>query len=205
MNMSSRYCFSMLVTLGLITAIGFIPSFASAQETFRNPAMERQDEFVIVFSRARRLVRERRYDEAIKEFEAAAKLLKAGCAECYNHIGQTYMQIPRFKEAAAAFQQAIALKPANEAEVQNWLGIALYQQNEKPLFEQAAAAFRRSIELSGGKLARAHYNLGFVLIKQGKEEEGKEALEAYLDAVPDAPDAFEVRSILANPRLVHET
>jgi thiol-disulfide isomerase/thioredoxin len=189
----------------LIAAIAFPPSTGATQEPFRNPAIEARDEFVIVFARARRLARERRYDEAIKEFQSAAQLRKGDCAECFDFIGQTFMQIPRFKEAASAFQQAIALKPANEAEVQNWLGVALYKQNEKALFEAAAVAFRRAIELTGGKLVKAYYNLGYVLIKQGKEDEGKSALRTFLEADPSAPEAGEARAVLANPRLVNET
>jgi tetratricopeptide (TPR) repeat protein len=205
MNRGSQNCLSILGGLCFIAATVLTPSFALTQEPFSNPALETRNEFVIVFARARRLARERRYDEAIKEFQSAAQLRKGECAECFDQIGQTYMQIPRFKEAAAAFQQAIALKPSNEAEVQNWLGVALYRQNEKPLFEVAAAAFRRAIELTGGKLARAYFNLGYVLIKQGKEEEGKAALRTFLEADPSAPEGREARAVLSNPRLVYET
>ncbi|HWP41671.1 MAG TPA: redoxin domain-containing protein [Blastocatellia bacterium] len=203
MRRSSRYCMSFAAICCLIAVIALIPSFATAQEPFRNPAIEEQDEFGMVFARARRLMRERRFDEAIKELQAAARLRNGDCAQCFELIGQTYMQIPRLKEAADAFRKAVALKPSNEAELQNWLGVALYQQNEKSLYDEAAAAFRRAIELTGGKLTRAYYNLGYTLIKQGKEEEGKAALRAYLEADPSAPDARGVRAVLENPELVN--
>ncbi len=116
-------------------------------------------------------------------------------------IGQVYLQGQQFKDAAAAFRQAIELKPANEAEMYNALGVALYLENDKKVLEEAAAAFNRAIELSNGKIVKAYYNLGYTLIKAGKEEEGKAALKKFLELEPAANEATAARAVIANPKL----
>lgn len=177
---------------------------AAAQETFKNPAMEPQDEFQQSFNRARMLVRQGQPGQAIKEFENAARLRNNQCAECFYFIGQINHQMGQLKEAVAAYRQAIELKPANVAEMYNALGVSLYLQDNKKSFQEAATAFSRSIELSGGKVAKAYYNLGHALLKLERDEEGKAALKTYLEAEPDSPNRAEVRALLANPRLVNE-
>jgi tetratricopeptide (TPR) repeat protein len=177
---------------------------AAAQETFRNPAMETQDEAQQAINNARALARKGQFEEAIKEIKKAAGLRNDQCAECFQFIGQTCFQMGKFKDAAAAFRQAIALKPANEAELYNGLGVALYVQKDKKALEESVPAFKRSIELSKGKVVKAYYNLGHALIKLDKKEEGVEAFKAFLAADPASNNAEEVRAIIANPRLAGE-
>ena len=189
-----------LILLILLLAIEPI----AAQETFRNPAMETQDEAGQALNNARALARKGQGEEAIKEAKKAAALRKDQCAECFQFIAQTYFQMEKFKDSAASFRQAIALKPANEAELCNGLGVALFLQKDKRSLEEAVAAFKRSIELSSGKVVKAYYNLGHAYIKLDKQAEGVEALKAYLAADPTARNAEEVRAIIANPRLAGE-
>ena len=176
---------------------------AAAQEPFKNPAFEPQDEFQQVFTQARVLLRQGQVDEAIKEFRHAAKLHNDQCADCFSFIGQTYLRLANYKDAAIAFRQAAELKSDIQAEMYNALGIALYLQNDKKLLDEAIAAFNRSIELSGGKAVKAYYNLGFALIKNGKESEGVAALKTYLEKDPDANGA-EIKAIIANPKMAGE-
>jgi tetratricopeptide (TPR) repeat protein len=177
---------------------------AQEQETFRNPAMEPADEFQQTFTRARVLMRQGNAEEAINEFKKAASLHNNQCADCFQMIGQINLQTRNYKEAAAAFRQAADLKPGNEAEVLNALGVSLYLQDDKTLLADAAAAMKRAIELSGGKLKKAYYNLGYILIKSGKQEEGIRALKTYLELDPSTPSANEVRAIIANTKLIDE-
>ncbi|HEX8087418.1 MAG TPA: redoxin domain-containing protein, partial [Blastocatellia bacterium] len=51
---------------------------------------------------------------------------------------------------------------------------------------------------------KAYYNLGHALLKLEREEEGKAALKAYLEAEPNSANTSEVRALLANPRLINE-
>jgi tetratricopeptide (TPR) repeat protein len=157
-----------------------------------------EDEFQKVFTNARRLMLQHQYAEAIKEFKKAAQLCGNQCAECFQFIAQIHLQMRKPAEAAAAYRQAIALKPKNEAELNNALGVALYLQGNEKALEEAAAAFKRAIDLSSGKVVKAYYNLGVTLIKLGKQAEGIAALKEYLKA---DPNSYEVSKIIENPKL----
>lgn len=174
---------------------------ASAQETFRNPALE-TDEAERVISNGRMLARSGQPEEAIKEFKKAAALKNGDCAECFQLIGQAYFFMSNYKDSAAAYKQAIALKSPNEAGLYNSLGVALYLQEEKKLLPEAVEAFKRALALSENKIVKAYYNMGYALIKMGKTEEGVAALKTYLDLKPDASEASAVRAIMADPTLV---
>jgi tetratricopeptide (TPR) repeat protein len=191
--------FSRISMLALAILVGANIS-AFAQETFRNPALE-DDEFGKVFSNARNLARSGDFEAALKEFQNAANMKNGECAQCFVHIGQIYLQTGRYAESATAFRQAIALKPPNEAALNNALGVALYKIGDNKSLEEAAVAFRRAVELSGGKLAKAQYQLGQTLLQLGKQEEGLAALKAYIEANPSAPDVEQARRLMAKPAL----
>jgi tetratricopeptide (TPR) repeat protein len=169
------------------------PSWTGAQE---------EDEFQKVFTNARRLMLQHQYTEAIKEFKKAAQLRGNQCAECFQFIAQIHFLTQELKEAATAYRQAIVLKPQNEAELNNALGVTLYLQGNEKALAEAAAAFKRAIELSNGKVAKAYYNLGITLIKLGKKDEGITALKEYLKI---NPGSYEVSKIIENPSLAGVT
>ena len=194
--MKKLFCISSLICV--------LASSVAAQEVFRNPAMEPEDESQKAFTHARVLMRQGRPEEAISEFKRAAKLRNDKCAECYSFIGQINFQLRNFKEAAIAFRQAAELKPQNQAEMYNALGVVLYLQDDKKLLDEATTVLKRSIELSGGKVVKAYHHLGLVLIKSGKTDEGVAALKSYLEASPDAYDAGQIRLIIANPKMAGE-
>jgi tetratricopeptide (TPR) repeat protein len=160
------------------------------------------DEFQKTFDNATLLLRAGQIDEAIIEFRRAAKLRDDKCPECFQRIGQICLQQRRLKEAVTAFRQAADLKPANQAEMYNILGVALYLQNEKESYEQAVIALQKAIELSNGKVVKAYYNLGFALIKSGKEQEGVAVLKKFLELDPNAGEASQARAVIGNSKLV---
>lgn len=173
-----------------------------AQDASKNKSSDQNDEFQQALEGGRQLLRQGRIEDAIVEFRRAAKLRDDKCAECFQAIGQIYFQLGKLKEAAGALRQAVELKPPNEAELYNVLGVTLYLQNEKESFEQAAAALQRAIELGKGRMVKAYYNLGFALIKSGKEEEGVAALKTYLNLDPNSTEASQARAVVANTKLV---
>jgi len=107
----------------------------------------------------------------------------------------------KFKDAAAAQKQAIAINPDGDPDLYNQLGVYLYKENDKKTLQDAVEAFERAIDLAKGKVGIAYFNLGHALIKQGREKEGIQALNTYLEADPGASNASEARAIIANPRL----
>lgn len=174
---------------------------AIAQEPKPSAAQQDQD-FQQALDNGTRLLRQGRIDDAVNEFQRAAKIRDDNCAECYQRIGQVYFQQRRLKEAAAAFRHAAELKPSNEAELYNILGVVLYLQKEKQAFEEAVTALQKAIELSKGKVVKAYYNLGFALIKSGKEQEGIAVLKKFLELDPEAAEASQARAVIANLKMV---
>jgi thiol-disulfide isomerase/thioredoxin len=124
------------------------------------------------------------------------------CAEYYQRIGQIFLQLRRLNEAAVAFRRAAELKPPNEAEMYNILGVTLYLQNEKRSFDDAVVALQKAIELSKGKVVKAYYNLGFALIKSGKEQEGVAVLKQFIELDPGASEVSQARAVVANLKMV---
>lgn len=178
------------------------PSATEKQEAPKPPAAEKKDEFQQAFDSARDLGRQGRIEEAINEYQRAAKLRDGKCPECFQIIGQIWFQFGRYKEAAEAFRQCAELKPSNEAEIYNVLGVVLYLQKEKDSYEAAVTALQRAIELSKGKLSKPYYNLGFALIKLGKEQEGIAALKRFLELEPGATEASQARAMISNTRMI---
>src|ERR1044072_5746246 len=110
----------------ICSLICVLASCVAAQEVFRNPALEPEDESQKAFTHARVLMRQGRAEEAIAEFKRAATLRNNKCAECYSFIGQFNFQTQNYQEAAVAFRQAAELKPDNQAEMDKALGVVLY-------------------------------------------------------------------------------
>ena len=151
------FCLTLLLYWSLSGPVQMasVPQQQSKQETFRNPAMEDQDEFHQALTKGRVLMHDGDVDGAVKEFRKAAALKNGQCAECFDFIAQYYFTNEKYKDAAIAYKQAIALKPGNEAELNNALGVSIYQQGDKKTLEEAVAAFNRAIELSDGKTKSA--------------------------------------------------
>jgi tetratricopeptide (TPR) repeat protein len=186
----------------LVVALFF--SCAWAQEVFRNPAMEANDDSQRAYIRGRQLAERGRFDEAAVELENAAKLKGGKCPECFQMLGQVDLQSGKYREAATAYRHAIDLKPANEAELHNALGVVLFLQHDKALYEPAAAEFRTSISMSQGRLVKAYYNLGHALLKAGQTDEALRVFKDFLDKDPNASEATEVRALIVDPKKAGE-
>lgn len=188
---------------GVILASVVLTRGVTAQEGFHNPAIETSEEFKQTFRRASELAG-RDPDAAIDQFKKAAKLRGDKCPECFQAIGQIYFRFGEYKNAAAALRQAVELKPSNEADLYNVIGVSLFLLRDKKLYEEAIAAFNRAIELSKGKLAKPYYNLGCALIKAGREKEGLAALKTFVEREPSSAEAEDARKMIANPKLAGE-
>ena len=144
------------------------------------------------------------FTEAVKHFERAAAIKKGDCSQCFHMVSQSYLQMARFKDAADAARKALALKPADEADLENLLGVELYLQGDEASLADASVAFNRALELANGRLPEIYFNLGYTLIKQGKVADGVSALKEYLKAAPDGGNTYEARAVIANPKLAGE-
>ena len=178
------------------------PQAAPAPAPDQAPAQD--NDFEKTLASARASMQRGALTEAVKTLEHAAEIKKGDCSECFRIESQCYLQMARFNEAAEAARKAIALKPSDEAELQNLLGVELYLLGDQSRLGEAVAAFGRALELANGKLPETYFNLGYTLIKQGKIADGTNALKEYLKAAPDGPNSYEARAVIANPKLAGE-
>ena len=189
-----------IVFVGLLTCAVLGPLGAFAQE--QSAPANKDDDFQQALNNANILLRQGRIDDAVNEFRRAAKLKDDKCAECFQRIGQVYLQLRRLDEAAAAFRQAAELKPPNEAEMYNILGVTLYLKGDKQSYADAVVVLQKAIQVSKGKVVKAYYNLGFALIKSGQENEGVEVLRKFLELDPGASEASQARAVVENVKMV---
>jgi thiol-disulfide isomerase/thioredoxin len=196
--MKKRFCRSIVFLICLATLWPSEPILA--QEAAR-PSPTEADEFTATMQQARSFLVNGKVNEAIAAYRKASALRDGKCAECFQYLGQIYFQMSQYGEAAAMFRQAIALKPHNEAALANFLGVALYLQDDRKVLAEAVEAFRHAIELSGDKIPKAHYNRGHALLKLGRTTEGIAEFKRFLELEPKAESAQEVKAIVANPKL----
>jgi Flp pilus assembly protein TadD/peroxiredoxin len=189
-----------IVFIGLLICTFLAPLGAHAQE--QSAPANKDDGFQEALNNGNLLLRQGRVDDAVNEFRRAAKLKDDKCAECFQRIGQVYLQLRRLDEAAVAFRQAAELKPPNEGEMYNILGVTLYFKGEKQSYADAVVALQKAIEVSKGKVVKAYYNLGFALIKSGQEDEGVAVLKKFLELDPGASEASQARAVVGNVKMV---
>src|SRR5262249_27343577 len=95
-----------------------------------------------------------------------------------------FNDLPRHKEAEAAFQQAIRLKRDHPTPHYS-LGIALNAQGRD---KEAEAAYQEAIRLKHD-FREAHSNLGVVLHTQGRHKEAEAAYQEAIRLRHDLPEA----------------
>jgi tetratricopeptide (TPR) repeat protein len=150
-------------------------------------------EYAARFILARCAVTAQKFDEAENEYRRAIAL-KPDFFEARFDLAQVLDEQGKHDESIHEYQQAVALKPEN-AEAQYNLGALLMQKNQfdnaRPHLAAAVAA-----DSTNANAARA---LGFAYL-QGEKKDMKAAkrnLERYLALKPDAPDAADIRAVIA--------
>jgi len=81
--------------------------------------------------------------------------------------------------------------------------LALATTADDPKLKDAEADLRASIALSDA-MPMARYNLGLALLKQRRDDEGVQALKAFLDVAGPSSDAEDARRLIDNPRRARE-
>jgi tetratricopeptide (TPR) repeat protein len=150
-------------------------------------------EYAARFIIARCAVNQEKLDEAVAEYRRALAV-KPDFFEARFDLAQVLDKQGKHEEAVEEYQQAVTLRPEN-AEAQYNLGALLMQQKHydsaRPHLEAAMAA-----DSTNANAARA---LGFACL-QGEKKDVKAAkrnFERYLALKPGAPDAADIRAVIA--------
>ena len=128
-------------------------------------------------------------DEAL---QAALKISPDAFEPLLNR-GVTLFRMSRFKDAETVLLTAI--KAESKAAVAHYyLGRTLTKLGRNP---EAEVAFLNCVKLSPGEFKEAHRFLAFIYIELGNGPRVVEELETYLKLVPTAPDAANLRNVIA--------
>ena len=99
----------------------------------------------------------------------------------------------RFVEAVTDLERATALDPSN-ALTYLFLGVANTSLDRR---EAARKALEKALSLDGTAAARARVHLANIALKDGRLQEAAAQIDAYLTAVPNAPDVEMLRGVRA--------
>ncbi|MBT6346177.1 MAG: tetratricopeptide repeat protein [Nitrospina sp.] len=146
--------------------------------------------FIIVYNNlGHALVKEKRYEEAIVQFQQGLKI-NPTYAKTYNNLGHAFNELKRYDESIEYFLQAIKIE-ANYAEAYNNLGNALKQTGR---VKESIVYYSEAIRFKGD-YAGAYFNLAGALGRQGQSEK---AIEQYQKALQIKPDFTRAHNNLAS-------
>ena len=158
---------------------------------------------------AKDLLRQYRYDEAVKGFRRANEMRDKKSAECYALMSDAYLALEAYKNVIAAADKSIALAGSDTQSLltaYNNKGLALLAQANKKdqtKLEAAEAAFREALKLKNAP-AVLRYNLGVVLMRLNRDEEGVAEVQQYMKLQPKGSYAGIAKKLVENPRRARE-
>lgn len=129
------------------------------------------------------LLRERRFPEALAQFEAALRL-KPRFPEALNNLASLLLETGRPAEAIAPLEAALAVNP-DFADAHYNLGQARFEIGD---VASAMASLERSLQLNPDQ-AKAHNNLGVALLHSGRVTEAIAHDEIALQLDPNFTEA----------------
>lgn len=169
--------------VGFLLAVNLPPSsLPSLEAQMREAPSDHAQQGTLLLSQGR-------WEEAIKELQAALKI-NPNLAEIHANMGMAYYFKGDNPSAVPAFQTAMRLDQ-ERVDAAHGLGLALYDQGD---FEGATSAFRTSSQQNPA----AYYNLGNALELQGRKGEALESYKQYLEATPPSPETTRLREAIHN-------
>jgi tetratricopeptide (TPR) repeat protein len=114
--------------------------------------------------------------------DTAAKI--PGNERAHNNLGNALYLEGRTAEAAAEYERALELQPADNAEAQYNLGSCLLQEGR---LAEAAVRLREAVRLAPLN-PDGHNQLGSALAQSGRLDEAREEFERAIALAPDRPE-----------------
>jgi tetratricopeptide (TPR) repeat protein len=114
-------------------------------------------------------------------------------ATLYLELGVVLSRQERFAEAVIELEKSVELN-RNVANAHLQLGAALMQMGR---VERAEYELLRAYELGGGSVGSAQFLLGQIYYQQRRFVDSQRAFEQYLKDMPAAPNASQVRTLIA--------
>lgn len=189
--------------------------WVAAQAPAPAAARSADPKFTAATQRGEAALKLRRWDDALDAFKDANALENKKSAVALYGMSRAHHGIGAFKTSAEVCAEALRYTGEAkrlEASLHNQRGMAffaLYQQDDKnakgaKYLTDAEAEFRLALAVREAP-AIAWYNLGVSLLRQNRDDEGRAALQSYLDSGARAPEVELARKMIENPRRGRET
>lgn len=143
---------------------------------------EPQEQASTIFQKAQSHALNGRFSLAVDECKRAVQL-DPDYASAYSLLGQCLIELKQVREAIAAFEKAVALRPS--ADIYVVLGQVYLQERQ---YEEAAIAAREAIRLSRS-IPEAYYTIGQALMELGELDHAYDAFQHALSIRSDYADA----------------
>jgi thiol-disulfide isomerase/thioredoxin len=166
--------------------------------------------FTAALQKGETALKARRWQDALEAFRSANAILDKKSPAALYGVARSFHGLKAYKSEADSCREALKYVGGDqrfEAMLRNQLGMALYSQAEKntdKVIKDAETEFRAALALPQ-PLPITQYNLGLTLLKQSRDDEGKAALQAYMDMGLKTPEADLARRMVENPRRGRET
>ena len=157
----------------------------------------------------RDLMRQRKYDDALKAFKRANELKGQTSTEALFLMANAYMGLAAYKTVATTCDKVIELSandPVMLAQALNLKGIAIQKQSDgkdQKKLQEAETVLRQAAALKEAT-PDVHFSLGVVLMQQNRDPEGIAELKEFLKLGPGSANAEDARKMIENPRRARE-
>ncbi len=148
--------------------------------------------FQAITQRGHLLVTMGQIDEARKDF-ARALGINSRYEPAMRGAGICKLREGNYSDAIKDLEEAVSNEP-RDAAAYLFLGFAYASVDRR---EEARSALQKSLSVDPAGAARARVYLANLDLKENRTQEAAAELEAYLAAVPNAPDADKLRALLA--------
>lgn len=169
----------------------------SEAETLFQDALKIYPEYVLALNKLGECyIYEEKLKEAQAEFEKAVSINAKYPISLIN-LGMLMVKVNRYDEAIEQLDSALRLNDSFPM-AHLYLGIAWLEKTPQDVanLEKAEKSFGKALALGGKDMANVHKYLFNIYIRRKEMDKARTALEAYLEALPNAPDAPAIKQML---------
>ena len=195
---------ALLLTIGILGCL-LIDSEPTRVARAQNPEEAFEEELL----KGKDLLRQRKFEDALKSFKRANEMREKKCAECFNLMTEAYFGLGAHKNAIDSAEKVLQFAGDDKALILkafNNKGLALQasaERKDQNKLQAAEAAFRGALTL-GGASPVVHYNLGVTLLQLNRDAEGIAEIKKYIAAQPKGASVEIARKMVENPRRARE-
>lgn len=197
-----------LMPMMILVVLGFL-GVLLLDPPYRIAVAQDADEYEEELLKGRTLLRQRKFDDALKSFKRANEMREKKSAECYNLMCEAYLSLGAYKNVIDSADKVIEFAGDDKQlilQAYNNKGLAYQASAEKKdqkKLQNAETAFRQALAMEGASPI-IRYNLGVTLLQLNRDAEGIAEIEQYIKSQPKGTTLDTARRMVENPRRARE-